>query len=57
MTVEIKELTINATLVKNAESAFSLTEERPPISDSEREEIIEACVEQVLKRLDQSKER
>jgi hypothetical protein len=55
MPVEIKELIIRAVAVEDQARAGSISGSR--ISDDEREAIIEACVRQVMRILQKSKER
>jgi hypothetical protein len=54
MTVEIKELIIKAMI---SDDQSDLSESGQGTIADDREEIIEACVEQVLKILERSKER
>ena len=56
MTVEVRELTINATIIQDSE-ADSGSNKTDNESELNRAEIISACVEQVLKVLENSKER
>jgi hypothetical protein len=55
MPVEIKELIIRATAESNRESAQGAT--GFPMSNEEKDAVIEACVRQVLRILKKSKER
>ena len=54
MPVEIRELIIRATIVNNQDSHF---QEQTIENTQEKEEIISACVAQVLKILERKKQR
>ncbi|VEN73042.1 conserved hypothetical protein [Candidatus Desulfarcum epimagneticum] len=56
MTIEVKELTINATVIRNPDGPRD-TETGGGASDLDREAIISECVEQVMGILRASKER
>ena len=56
MTVEVRELTINATIIQGAEQD-SNRKQNSDDAELSQSEIIAACVEQVLRVLEHSKER
>lgn len=56
VTVEVKELTINATVIQSAETSVDQRKIKEKL-ELNQAEVISACVEQVLKILENSKER
>ncbi len=57
MTVEIRELTINAKISHTPNGKKEDSQTSGPIDDQRKEEIVATCVEQVLRVLERMKER
>ena len=57
MTIEVKELTINATVMKNPDRRREREEAGGGLSEHDRNQIISNCVEQVLNIIKGSQER
>ena len=57
MTIEVKELTINATVMKNPDSCGEKEKSGSGLSEYDKDQIISNCVEQVLNLIKASRER